>query len=74
MFGERKSKHVKQLYKRKKALFPDQTPTNLEELEDAKQRKKKLKKLKKAVAKAGQKKEPDFKPGRGVETMYRWLL
>jgi predicted metal-dependent HD superfamily phosphohydrolase len=71
MFGERKSKHVKQLYKRKKALFPDQTPTNLEELEDAKQRKKKLKKLKKAVAKAGQKKEPDFKPGRGVETMYR---
>jgi len=71
LFGERKSKHVKQLYKRKKALFPDQTPTNLEELEDAKRRKKKLKKLKKAVAKAKEKKAPEFKPGRGVETMYR---
>jgi len=71
LFGDRKSKHVKQLYKRKKALFPDQTPTNLEELEDAKKRKKKLKKLKKAVAKAKEKKSPDFKPGRGVETMYR---
>lgn len=71
LFGDRKSKHVKQLYKRKKALFPDQTPTNLEELEDAKRRKKKLKKLKKAVAKAEEKKDPDFKPGRGVETMYR---
>ena len=71
LFGERKSKHVKQLYKRKKALFPDQTPTNLEELENAKRRKKKLKKLKKAVAKAEEKKPPDFKPGRGVETMYR---
>lgn len=71
MFGERKSKHVKQLYKRKKALFPDQTPTNLEELEQAKKQKKKLKKLKKAVNKATVKSNPDFKPGRGVETMYR---
>ncbi|TXF91368.1 HD family phosphohydrolase [Neolewinella aurantiaca] len=71
MFGERKSKHVKQLYKRKKALFPDQTPSNLEELEDAKRRKKELKKLKKAVAKAEQRRDPEFKPGRGVETMYR---
>jgi predicted metal-dependent HD superfamily phosphohydrolase len=71
LFGERKSKHVKQLYKRKKALFPDQTPTNLEELEEAKKNKKKLKKLKKAVARATDDKEADFKPGRGVETMYR---
>ena len=70
LFGERKSKHVKQLYKRKKALYPDQTPTNLEELEAAKKNKKKLKKLKKAVAKASGG-EPEFKPGRGVETMYR---
>ena len=70
LFGERKSKHVRQLYKRKKALYPDQTPTNLEELEEAKKKKKKLKKLKKAVVKAA-KKDPDFKPGRGVETMYR---
>ena len=72
MFGERKSKHVKQLYKRKKALFPDQTPSNLEELEAAKKQKKKLKKLKKAVEKANKKNKPaEFKPGRGVETMYR---
>lgn len=70
MFGERKSKHVKQLYKRKKALYPDQTPSNLEELELAKKKKKKTKKNRKAVEAAG-KKEPDFKPGRGVETMYR---
>lgn len=70
IFGDRKSKHVKQLYKRKKTLFPDQTPTNLKELEEAKVNKKALKKLKKAVAKASEKDE-DFKPGRGVETMYR---
>lgn len=70
LFGNRKSKHVKQLYKRKKNLFPDQTPSNLKELEEAKINKKALKKLKKAVAKASEKGE-DFKPGRGVETMYR---
>lgn len=70
LFGDRKGKHVKQLYKRKKNLFPDQTPTNLQELEEAKVNRKALKKLKKAVAKANQKDE-DFKPGRGVETMYR---
>lgn len=70
LFGDRKSKHVKQLYKRKKNLFPDQTPSNLKELEEAKMNKKALKKLKKAVAKASEKGE-DFKPGRGVETMYR---
>lgn len=73
LFGERKSKHVKQLYKRKKALFPDQTPTNLEELEAAKKQKKKLKKLKEKVDKAtaGGSYTSEFKPGRGVETMYR---
>lgn len=69
MFGERKSKHVKQLYKRKKALYPDQTPSNLEELELAKKKKKKANKNKKALAVDG--KAADFKPGRGVETMYR---
>lgn len=68
VFGERKSKHVKQLYKRKKALFPDQTPSNLEELELAKKRKKKLKKLKK---KQREEEKSSLKPGRGVETMYR---
>jgi len=73
MFGDRKSKHVKQLYKRKKALFPDQTPTNLEELTKSKKKQKKLKKLKKAVARAEETNNvrPGFKPGRGVETMYR---
>lgn len=71
IFGERKSKHVKQLYKRKKALYPDQTPTNLIELEAAKKKKKKLKKLKKAVANKDNSTDPTFKPGRGVETMYR---
>ncbi len=71
LFGDRKSKHVKQLYKRKKALFPDQTPSNLQELEEAKIKKKELKKLRKAVAKATDEKDTEFKPGRGVETMYR---
>ena len=70
LFGERKGKHVKQLYKRKKALYPDQTPSNLEELEEAKRKKKKLKKLKKAVRKEKANKA-SLKPGRGVETMYR---
>ncbi len=71
LFGDRKSKHLQQLYKRKKALFPDQTPSNLQELEFSKKNRKQLKKLKKAVAKARRDEEPDFKPGRGVETMYR---
>lgn len=69
LYGERKSKHVKQLYKRKKALYPDQTPTNLKELELAKKKKKKVKKNKKALKKKSE--HADFKPGRGVETMYR---
>ncbi|THH41958.1 Pycsar system effector family protein [Neolewinella litorea] len=67
LFGQRKSKHVKQLYKRKKALFPDQTPASLDELEKVKRKKKK--KLKER-AEAGPP-ESDLKPGRGVETMYR---
>ncbi|OAV44417.1 Pycsar system effector family protein [Lewinella sp. 4G2] len=70
LFGKRKNKHLKQLYKRKKALYPDQTPTNLEELEQAKRKKKKLKKLKKSL-KEGASADQPFKPGRGVETMYR---
>jgi predicted metal-dependent HD superfamily phosphohydrolase len=65
LFGDRKEKHVKQLYKRKKALYPDQTPTNLKELERVKQQRKK--KFRNKPSKAS---EP-FKPGRGVETMYR---
>jgi predicted metal-dependent HD superfamily phosphohydrolase len=69
LFGGRKSKHVKQLYKRKKALFPDQTPTNLEELELSKKKKKKNKKKKKSES--SEPSVPEFKPGRGVETMYR---
>ncbi|MCP9235633.1 Pycsar system effector family protein [Lewinella sp. JB7] len=67
LFGERKEKHVRQLYKRKKALYPDQTPTTLEELERTKQQKKQIRKNK--GEKAGKRKE--LRPGRGVETMYR---
>ncbi|MBB4078406.1 putative metal-dependent HD superfamily phosphohydrolase [Lewinella aquimaris] len=70
LFGERKEKHVRQLYKRKKALYPDQTPTTLEELERAKTKKKQFKKRKDDTAgKAG--KAKDLRPGRGVETMFR---
>ncbi len=69
LYGDRKSKHVKQLYKRKKALYPDQTPTNLKELELAKKKKKKAKKNKKTTKKKAE--AAEFKPGRGVETMYR---
>ncbi len=65
LYGDRKSKHVKQLYKRKKALYPDQTPGSLQELKQSK-KKKQPKKIKKK-----QGPEEDFKPGRGVETMYR---
>jgi predicted metal-dependent HD superfamily phosphohydrolase len=65
LFGERKEKHVKQLYKRKKALYPDQTPTNLEELERVKEQRKKKARKKKI------KSSDPLKPGRGVETMYR---
>ncbi|PPK85950.1 HD domain-containing protein [Neolewinella xylanilytica] len=67
IYGERKSKHVKQLYKRKEALYPDQTPGSLLELKQAK-KKKQPKKLKKKKARND---EDEFKPGRGVETMYR---
>ena len=38
LYGERKSKHVKQLYKRKEALYPDQTPANLKELKQPKRK------------------------------------
>ncbi len=62
-FGKRKDKHVKQLNKRKRALFPDQTPSTLEELKADK--KKKKQKTTKVI------KSKPLKPGRGVETMYR---
>ncbi len=64
LYGKLKEKHVKELYRRKKALHPDPTPTNLEELEREKKQKKSFKKSR------ARDKEP-FKPGRGVETMYR---
>ena len=64
LYGKLKEKHVRELYRRKKSLHPDPTPTNLAELEREKKQKKNLKKKRE---KAG---EP-FKPGRGVETMYR---
>ncbi|NJB84841.1 putative metal-dependent HD superfamily phosphohydrolase [Lewinella marina] len=68
LFGKRKSKHVRQLYKRKKALFPDPTPASLDELEKVKRKKKKkLKRRPDDEVTEGS----DLKPGRGVETMYR---
>ena len=66
LYGKRKSKHLRQLYKRKKALYPDQTPTNLKELKQSKKNKQAKK-----VKKKDQVLDDDFKPGRGVETMYR---
>ncbi len=64
LFGKRKGRHVKELYKRKKALLPDQTPHNLRELELTKKHKSKPKKR-------GQQRKADAKLGRGVETMFR---
>lgn len=70
LYSERKARHVKQLIKRKRKLFPDQTPTNLEELEDQKIGKKKKKKEKEKKKK--EKAElTQLKLSRGVETMYR---
>ena len=70
MYGEGKSKHIRQLYKRKAALFPDQTPTTLQEGRTKKE-KKQPKKLKKKRKKNRDWEDEEFKPGRGVETMYR---
>ncbi len=64
LFGKRKAKHIKQLYKRKQALLPDQTPHNLRELKQTKKQKKKPKK-------SGEARKSDGKLGRGVETMFR---
>ena len=67
LFGERKEAHIKQLLKRKKALFPDQTPADLGQVIDEKKKKnKKKKKRDKAAAEAQMN-----KLSRGVETMYR---
>ena len=70
LYGEGKSKHIRQLYKRKAALFPDQTPSSLQEGRTKKE-KKQPKKLKKKGKKNRNPDEEEFKPGRGVETMYR---
>ena len=69
LFGKRKAKHVKQLFKRKRGLFPDQTPTNLQELTEKRKKKKNKKKQKKE--KKEQEELKHLKLGRGVETMYR---
>lgn len=67
LYGERKAKHLKQLFKRKRQLFPDQTPTNLKELKESKKQKKKEKKKKEKV----KAELTQLKLSRGVETMYR---
>ncbi|WP_116124876.1 Pycsar system effector family protein [Lewinella sp. IMCC34183] len=66
-YGPLKGKHVKQLYKRKKALLPDATPSTLAEFKQDKKNKKKRSRSKKDPGN----RDPDLKPGRGVETMYR---
>ncbi|PHI19305.1 HD family phosphohydrolase [Lewinellaceae bacterium SD302] len=70
IYGDRKDRHVKQLFKRKRQLFPDQTPTNLKEL---KEKKKESKKGKKKAKKEDKEKAEltQLKLSRGVETMYR---
>lgn len=70
LYGDRKERHIKQLFKRKRQLFPDQTPANLQELKEGQKGKKKEKKKSKKVDK--QKAElTQLKLSRGVETMYR---
>ncbi len=68
LYGDRKGKHVKQLYKRKQRLYPDTTPSNLDESKDnlKKKARKKAKKEEKA-----REAEKNLKLSRGVETMYR---
>ena len=63
IFSERKEKHVKELYRRKRALYPDPTPTNLRERD--------LEKAQRKLYKKEQKKQDPSKTSRGVETMYR---
>ena len=64
LYNAGKDKHVKELYRRKKSLYPDPTPSNLQELEQVKQQKKVYKQKRDKKSDAG-------RPGRGVETMYR---
>lgn len=66
LFGPLKSRHVKQLLKRKRDLYPDQTPNSLADSKPGKKDKKKLKKEEKK-----KEKEAQIKLSRGVETMYR---
>ncbi len=70
LFDELKAKHIKQLYKRKRGLYPDQTPTTLASLEQESPGNKKAKKFAKLKARELAV-EKDIKLSRGVETMYR---
>ncbi|MGB3545595.1 MAG: Pycsar system effector family protein [Saprospiraceae bacterium] len=72
LFGPEKDNHVRQLFKQKKRLFPDQTPSNLNELEEKRRKKKKKKKKKnRPEDDDGETSIRDLNIGRGVETMYR---
>lgn len=67
LFGPLKSRHVKQLLKRKRDLYPDQTPNSLADSSPGKKDKKKKKKKEEKK----KEKEAQIKLSRGVETMYR---
>ena len=67
LFGSLKSRHVKQLLKRKRDLYPDQTPSSLADSAPGKKDKKKKKKKEEKK----KEKEAQIKLSRGVETMYR---
>lgn len=71
LYGERKARHVKQLFKRKRQLFPDQTPTNLAELKESKKQKKKKRKKEDKKKEKEKAELTQLKLSRGVETMYR---
>lgn len=70
LFDEAKARHIKQLYKRKRGLYPDQTPKTLAGFSQENLGNKKAKKRAKKEARALAV-EKDIKLGRGVETMYR---
>jgi ribosomal protein L12E/L44/L45/RPP1/RPP2 len=71
LFGPLKSRHVKQLLKRKRDLYPDQTPNSLADSAPGKKEKKKEKKKEEKKEEKKKKEEAQIKLSRGVETMFR---
>lgn len=69
VFGEEKEKHIRQLLKQKRRLYPDQTPKDWTDLQKAKLKKDKKKRKKRRIK--AEKEIKQLNLGRGVETMYR---